>query len=403
MINNFKVIKSKLFYFLCLIIRKFPFAVKIGFITEYNWNFDDYLFDNSHNDKISKVYIPRNRIDAVQLPAPSFINNKITINSEYEKNEYRLNILWNGQFCFNPFGYITSTNRLLFEESSCYGNTPKSHWFFRKLLPTSVKKIGGRAFMMRGSNNYWHFVTEDLSKIKILEELGQKISDYDHILMSLSRLDFQKEYYELLGYENIYENALSLETSHRLKFDELHFFYPRYQPDFRMYSWVEQIVKKSKKYSALPNTFKKRLFISRSNSRRTFVNEDEIWSYLKSRGFHKVECHRFSIFEQAKLFADAEVIIGIHGAGLTNLLFSSSSASVIEIRNKDHYGSYTASDCYYWLSAYSKLSYNLLLTDCCSNSSFNGRKVVDSNLYLSITELEKTLDMILHNSKFKKQ
>ena len=69
MINNLKVIKSKLFYFLCLLIRKFPFAVKIGFVTEYNWNFDEYLLDNSLNDKISKVYISKNKIGAVQLPA----------------------------------------------------------------------------------------------------------------------------------------------------------------------------------------------------------------------------------------------------------------------------------------------------------------------------------------------
>ncbi|NEO53877.1 MAG: glycosyltransferase family 61 protein [Okeania sp. SIO3B5] len=74
-----------------------------------------------------------------------------------------------------------------------------------------------------------------------------------------------------------------------------------------------------------------RIFISRKNSRsRHILNEDEILDRLAIHGFKKYFLEELSITEQIELFYDADYVIGVHGAGLVNLIFAS-EINVLEI------------------------------------------------------------------------
>ncbi|WP_092540332.1 glycosyltransferase family 61 protein [Zunongwangia mangrovi] len=76
------------------------------------------------------------------------------------------------------------------------------------------------------------------------------------------------------------------------------------------------------------------IYINRKS--RRLVNELEIQDFLNSKGFSTISLEEFSIFDQAYIFNQAETIIGFHGAGLSNLLFSNKNCHVIEIVDKDH-------------------------------------------------------------------
>lgn len=79
------------------------------------------------------------------------------------------------------------------------------------------------------------------------------------------------------------------------------------------------------KYTPQRNRNKKeRIFISRqkaSNSRH-ILNEDEVFNFLQALGFKKYTLEDMTIPEQIELFYDAEIVLGTHGAGLTNIIFS---------------------------------------------------------------------------------
>ena len=76
----------------------------------------------------------------------------------------------------------------------------------------------------------------------------------------------------------------------------------------------------------------RRIFISRANaSKRRMVNEGEVADVLDGRGFTHVALEEMSLLDQIKMFARASVVIGQHGAGLTNLLYVPTGTTVIEI------------------------------------------------------------------------
>jgi hypothetical protein len=66
-----------------------------------------------------------------------------------------------------------------------------------------------------------------------------------------------------------------------------------------------------------------RLHISRRNAaHRRIVNESEISPALEESGFQTVLCEDLSLAEQVGLFAKATAIVGGHGAGLINFIYS---------------------------------------------------------------------------------
>ena len=83
-----------------------------------------------------------------------------------------------------------------------------------------------------------------------------------------------------------------------------------------------------------------RLFVSRQDAdHRRLRNEKELVSLLASRlGVTPIVPGELSVREQIKLFSQAELVVGIHGAGMSNIVFCHPGASVVEIClvNPDH-------------------------------------------------------------------
>lgn len=78
---------------------------------------------------------------------------------------------------------------------------------------------------------------------------------------------------------------------------------------------------------------------------RHFQNQNEMMELLAPLGVRPVVPETMKLTEQADLFARAELIIGAHGAGLTNMMFRRAPASVVEIFS-DKFGSP-----HYWIMA----------------------------------------------------
>lgn len=98
----------------------------------------------------------------------------------------------------------------------------------------------------------------------------------------------------------------------------------------------------------LPNKGAKRIYISRQKNRRRIVNQSEIEPILREFGFEEVFCEEISFDEQVRMFSEAEVIFGPHGAGTINAMFAPEGAALIEAYNPqvwDHAAHRVASIC----------------------------------------------------------
>ena len=53
-------------------------------------------------------------------------------------------------------------------------------------------------------------------------------------------------------------------------------------------------------------------------------------------GFRSYELSSFTFEQQVVLFASAEVVVGVHGAGFANIVFAPESIKVIEIASEEY-------------------------------------------------------------------
>jgi capsular polysaccharide biosynthesis protein len=77
----------------------------------------------------------------------------------------------------------------------------------------------------------------------------------------------------------------------------------------------------------------RKVYISRGNEgRRTLTNEDALKNLLTSFDFEIVQMENLSFISQVELMSETAVLIGVHGAGLTNMIFLPTNSKIIELR-----------------------------------------------------------------------
>lgn len=131
----------------------------------------------------------------------------------------------------------------------------------------------------------------------------------------------------------------------------------------------------------------KRLFLGRDNATngRRISNATEFEKLLKDYGFTKVNMDKYSFAEQISIANNAEAIISVHGAGLTNILFLDAGSSVIEIRQKG----IRNSECYYSMADALDHRYFYVLADLTEP-----KKEIFSDILVNIDELRAVLQKL---------
>jgi len=101
----------------------------------------------------------------------------------------------------------------------------------------------------------------------------------------------------------------------------------------------------------------KKVYVVRGNRRRRIENEKAIVREMEKRGWTVCDGLRMSFEEQVSAMSGAELIVGAHGAGMTNMVFSL-NARVIEIFPSDH----LVPNCYDHLAERCGHEYNWLVS-----------------------------------------
>jgi Glycosyltransferase 61 len=99
------------------------------------------------------------------------------------------------------------------------------------------------------------------------------------------------------------------------------------------------------------------LFFSRGEARkRRLLNEPELAAIAGALGFQRFEAVAGNHAEQVRRFGNADAIVAVHGAGLTNLLFARPGTAVIELFPEN-----CVKSTYLWLSNRMQLRHYPLL------------------------------------------
>jgi capsular polysaccharide biosynthesis protein len=103
----------------------------------------------------------------------------------------------------------------------------------------------------------------------------------------------------------------------------------------------------------------RRIYVSREYSRgRKVVNEKEVQDFLQKEGFEIVHLENASFREQVQMFAETEILVSIHGAALTNLIFMPPAGRVIEL----YPSGFTSRD--FFNACYKRLSHTVGVEHC---------------------------------------
>jgi hypothetical protein len=181
-----------------------------------------------------------------------------------------------------------------------------------------------------GANCYYHWMLELLPKLGLLQK--SRI-EYDYLYVPLE-LDYMRQTLILLGVDLLKVIEPCYEYQY-IQADEL--VVPsdtsacRYSSAFAIHFLRTKFIPLAKE-KIDSNNFSKRVFISRNeNAIRRIKNEEEVFKLFEPYGFVKYELENLSILEQVALFNNAEIIVGEHGAGLTNIVFCEPGSQVVEI------------------------------------------------------------------------
>lgn len=199
----------------------------------------------------------------------------------------------------------------------------------------------------RNVNNYCHWTLTEIPLIVLaLENTATNVVFADRLLNV--ELPFQKRWWEILKGVFPDKNILPLSTNQN-KLDGIlpinqDTSVARHLIGKCEYTWYHrsratpytlQMMERLKPYFKPDQNFEgKKIYINRRNKRR-LVNEEEVQEVLKENGFNIINLEDLSLDNQVALFNQAVFIMGFHGAGLCNLVFSHGNQKVVEIVDED--------------------------------------------------------------------
>ncbi len=217
---------------------------------------------------------------------------------------------------------------------------------FEKGTPRIKKKIKGKLFSLLtgggGNSNYFHWLFDVLPRLVILRQ-KTNLEDIDYFLFPDTKLNFQKESLDLLKIP-VHKRLSSQNYRHISASEIISVDHPcvilndPLKDNENIPEWIIEFYKNEIKNKVNFNNNPKKIYIDRSDSSsnirnlRKIINENEIKNFLESKGFEAIKLSFLTFTKQIELFHNADCVIGLHGAGLSNIMFCKPKTKIIEIK-----------------------------------------------------------------------
>ncbi len=236
---------------------------------------------------------------------------------------------------------IAHDGKVIHDSSRQWGNQPEKNEALSRKFPRSktisktiaVLGIGG------GGMNYYHWLTDVLPRIHLLKQgdIWGKI-DYFFIDEPHPKMAMTLDVLGIPPAQRIYTRFDRTFSTHLAILPQFPQAQPAWRIDFLRATFLPHINPNASKIA--------KIYISRSQAqRRRILNEDKVLDYLTPLGYVPFHLENLSFIEQVSLFAQARIVIGLHGAGLTNVAWCPPGARLLEIFPSESIPSY------YWVLA----------------------------------------------------
>ena len=297
-----------------------------------------------------------------------------------------------GRVCLSPWAFLTKDDKLLFEESNCYNSSPPEHWIFKTIKLPSCFSLKGKSLFLSSRSNYWHTITDDLSHINLLRSKGLRLDDYDYIISEKPSSNAVSEIYKSWNIQE--EKLVSLCEHKHIEFEDLSFFSGSLSlMPIQINETRNKILKSLKKNNLYKN---KNIIVGRGDvDIRKWINQKECQKCLESEfDFQLVESSQLTFIEQAYIFQKANIVVGVHGAGLTNIIFMKPGTFVIELRYNKQEGQFSSASCYERLSKLLSINHIVLHCSGIERKELKGRSIEDADIFADINQLTNTVKSI---------
>ena len=268
---------------------------------------------------------------------------------------------------------------------------------FTKGTPRRKKKLKGKILSLltggAGNDNYFHWMYDVLPRIGICEKVID-ISKIDYFLLPSIEKKYQTETLDVLNIPR--HKRLSSKFYRHVVTSEIiitqHPYCIKNDASNEIQNipiWISQWLKEKCLQSDYEkDDSPKKIYIDRSDSQsninklRLIVNETEVKNFLKKQGFEIICLSNFSFKDQVKMMNNAEIIVGLHGAGFGNFCFCKPDTKIIELK------SYSAGKMYENLAKSNKLVYKAI---SCKPEKFDYQNQY-GHIKISLKELRNTIE-----------
>ena len=185
--------------------------------------------------------------------------------------------------------------------------------------PPSIKHLTGR-FIPMPSSPYYHWLIEDLpavlaAKIKAPDAfliVSPKRPRYVSDFLEASDVDFLEIGEVISGDEFVFTNKQSIIGTPQ-------------RSDIKLLEGLHKALQGQTEFLS------RKIYISRGSATRSPSWESKLENVLESQGFEILRLEKINWTDQLAIFSHADVIVGIHGAGIANCVFSKPGARLIEL------------------------------------------------------------------------
>ena len=224
---------------------------------------------------------------------------------------------------------VTREGGLVAEASIEWGHIPEDHGVMRRFFLPAPVRLKGQSLLLgsTGGNTYHHWMLDILPRLRLLAVAGLEPSSFDHILVNGFQIPFQRESLEVVGIP--LDRCRSLNDRVRYRCEELilpSLPAPLGHPSRENLKFLQSIF--------LPKELEtgRRLLVGREPGQsRQVTGWQTVRETLVAGGFTECFPGQLSVKEQARLFASADWVVGVHGSALTNLAFCRPGTRVLEI------------------------------------------------------------------------